>query len=71
MRPPMYMTAARGEQLPQCRLTAAQVRQIRAEHVPYSRTHGAPALARKYGVHVRTVEKILTWGSWTHVREAA
>lgn len=71
MTQPMYMLAARGEQLPHSKLTAAQVRSMRAEHVPYSRTHGAPALARKYGVHLRTVEKILTWGSWTHVREAA
>lgn len=71
-RPPMmHLLCARGEEMPQAKLTESQVLEIRASHVLYSRTHGAPALARKYGVHVRTIEKILSWGSWAHVRAAA
>lgn len=26
------------------------------------------ALAKKYGVHVRTIEKALSYNSWAHVR---
>lgn len=63
----VHSEAKRGEQLPHSRLTAATVREIRAAHVPYCRTHGAPALARRYGLHRRTVEKVLAYASWAHV----
>lgn len=61
-----HSEAKRGEQLPQSRLTVAKVREIRAAHVPYCRTNGAPALARRYGLHRRTVEKVLAYESWAH-----
>lgn len=60
--------APRGSKLPQARLTEALAAQIRADYVPNSRTHGAPALARRYGVHRRTIEKLLSWDTWRHVR---
>lgn len=69
--PMMRLFAARGETLPHARLSEAAVQEIRRGHVPYSRTHGAPALARRYGVHRRTIEKILSWETWAHVRGAA
>ena len=58
--------ALRGEALPQSKLTTEQARAIRARHVPFSRTHGAPAIARDFGLHVRTVEKVLAYASWVH-----
>lgn len=58
----------RGEALPHAKLTDAMVRAIRAEYVPYSKTHGAPALAKRYGLHRRTVEKVLSYETWFHVR---
>ena len=63
----VHSEAKRGEQLPQARLTAQQVREIRAAHVRFCQHNGAPALARRYGVHRRTVEKILAFESWAHV----
>lgn len=64
--------AARGEDLPQSRLTEDMVREIRSAAVQrdnlrqYIRdTLSNQALAEKYGVHHRTVEKVLqrdTWG---------
>jgi hypothetical protein len=60
--------ARRGSDLPHAKLTDEAVRAIRAEHRPYSRTHGAPALARKYNLHRRTIEKVLSYASWVHVR---
>ena len=59
---------ARGTSLPQAKLTDALVSQIRAEHVPFSRAHGAPAIARRLGLHRRTVERVLSYGGWRHVR---
>lgn len=63
----VHSEAKRGEQLPHARLTAQQVREIRAAYVRFCKQNGAPALARLYGVHRRTVEKVLTYGSWAHV----
>ncbi len=58
----------RGESLPHAKLTDELVRRIRADHRPFSRTHGAPALARRLGLHRRTVEKVLAGRSWGHVQ---
>lgn len=60
--------AARGTRLPQSKLDDAKVREIRATHVPFSRTDGAPAIARRLGLHQRTVEKVLSFETWRHVR---
>jgi hypothetical protein len=57
---------ARGNELPQTKLTADQVKAARARYRRFSKTDGAPAIARSLGVHVRTVEKFLrreTWGT--------
>jgi hypothetical protein len=62
------MDAVRGSRLPQAKLDEATARKIRSEYVYASRVNGAPALARRYGLHRRTIEKLLTWETWTHVR---
>lgn len=59
---------ARGEKLPQAKLKAADVAQIRSEFVPYCRIRGARALAKRFGIHVNTVWKITARESWAHVR---
>lgn len=59
---------ARGNKLPHAKLTPELVRTIRGRYVPFSKTAGAPALAREYGLHRRTIEKVLTFMSWGHVR---
>lgn len=70
--------APRGEALPQSRLSdddvadirsAARQREALRQHI---RDHlSNEALARKLGVHVRTVEKVLALETWGHVRPAS
>jgi len=62
-----HLCCARGNELPQAKLTPERVTQIRNDYVKNSRTHGAPALARREGLHRRTIEKILTRQTWCHV----
>lgn len=57
------MMAKRGEALPHAKLTADDVRTIRA--VGLSKT--ARQLAEEFGVHHRTVEKIRSYETWRHV----
>ena len=66
--------AARGMDLPQSKLTPLDVDAIRsaARQRDSLRRHirdelSNAALARKMGVHVRTIEKALSGGSWGHV----
>lgn len=47
--------AARGENASRAKLTNEQVEEIRRVYVPHSRTFGARALGRKYGVHHTTI----------------
>lgn len=61
-----YLTAKRGAELPQSKLSVELARSIREEHVLYSRKHGAPALAARYGLHRRTIEKVLSYETWRH-----
>lgn len=58
----------RGSALPQSKLNDETVRMMRREYQPNSRTHGARAIARRLGLHYRTVEKALTYETWIHVR---
>ncbi len=66
--------AARGAELPQSKLTPDLVAEIRSarrqrealrKHIAENLTN--QALAKKYGVHVRTIEKAITNESWSHL----
>jgi len=57
-----YLKAPRGHQLPQTKLNEEQVRIAR------SYTTTARELAERWGVHIRTVEKVRVYGTWRHVR---
>lgn len=64
----------RGEHLPQSKLTAEDVRHIRALHEfkkaeikRINDTLGIEALAEKFDVAPSTVEKILSFQTWKHV----
>lgn len=66
----------RGEELPWAKLTEDDVRLIRRIHsegaeqikrIQSSCT--AKALAEKFGVHMGTVEKLLRYETWRHVRD--
>ena len=69
-----YEFAPRGRDLPQSKLTDAQVIEIRAArtkrldllaHIREQLSN--EALALRMGVHVRTVEKVLNGGAWAHM----
>lgn len=69
-----YEFAPRGQALPQTKLTDDQVREIRSaqEKREDLRAHirenlSNEALAARMGVHVRTVEKVLSGGAWAHL----
>jgi transcriptional regulator GlxA family with amidase domain len=64
----------RGVDLPQSKLTEAQVQEIREakEKRDDLRKHikenlSVEAMAVKFGVHPRTIEKAEHYGSWRHV----
>ncbi len=64
----------RGAQLPQTKLTEMDIVAIRSAAVQrenlrqYIRDNlSNEALATKFGVHVRTIEKALAFDSWRHV----
>lgn len=64
----------RGEALPQARLTAAQVieaRQLNQEARQAIRDlqdeFSAKGLAKRYGVHYRTIERALSGETWSHL----
>lgn len=61
------MNAKRGNELPQAKLTPAQIRDIRGSWIPYSRTASARALAERHGICKRNVERILAGEIWVHV----
>lgn len=74
-----YLLAARafvkrGEDLPHAKLTPELVAEIRSarrqreklrKYIDENLTN--QALAKKYGVHVRTIEKAITNESWSHL----
>lgn len=64
----------RGMDLPQSKLTPLEVEAIRSaarqreslrKHIRENLSNDA--LAEQFGVHRRTIEKVLTGESWTHV----
>lgn len=66
--------SARGMDLPQSKLLPLQIVAIReaAQRREQMRreindTLSNAALAKAYGVHVRTIEKVLSYESWGHV----
>jgi hypothetical protein len=58
---------AKGERQGLSKLTEDDVRSIRAEYRRYSDTHGAPALAKKYGVTRTPILHIINGKTWSHV----
>lgn len=69
-----YEFAPRGQALPQAKLKDEQVMEIRAArekrldllaHIREQLSN--EALARRLGVHIRTVEKVLSGGAWAHM----
>ena len=65
---------ARGEALPQSKLTDADVQLIRQAVTERERLRkqarqlSNAALAEKLGCHVRTIEKVVQCESWVHIR---
>ena len=64
----------RGVDLPQSKLTEVQIQEIREAQQKREdlRLHikehlSNEAMALKFGVHVRTIEKAVSYGSWRHV----
>ena len=59
------LIAKRGTELPHARLTPSDVLAIRRN------VHGKTArqLAAEYNVHFRTIEKVKSFETWTHVYE--
>lgn len=66
--------APRGQDLPHAKLldldvlairSAARQRESLRQHIRDNLSN--EALARKFGVHVRTVEKVLSAESWSHI----
>lgn len=71
----MYGKVVSGSALPQSRLNEALVKRIREEHAEkmrkvqeLQRECSAAGFAKRYGVHHRTIEKVLDYESWRHVR---
>ena len=64
----------RGFELPQSKLNESLVKRIREEYEVarkererLQREYSAKGLAKKYGVHIRTMEKMLSGETWGHV----
>ena len=70
-----YGDVLRGAELPQAKLNDSIVRRIRAEHAQaqadikqIKARYSPSALAREYGVTMRTIEAVLAYQTWRHVR---
>lgn len=64
----------RGNDLPQSKLNEKLVKIIREEHAKKERLkrqldaeHSAKSIAKRYGVAVTTVNKVLSYQTWRHV----
>ena len=68
-----HITAPHGAQLPQSKLTADDVRMIRALVAERDRMDERrraltnAAIAEKFGLHVRTIEKVIRGETWGRV----
>lgn len=62
-----HRMAVRGENCRQAKLTDEAVREIRRNYVYLSRGSGMPALAKKYGVAVNAIRRVLIGKTWKHV----
>lgn len=65
----------RGIELPQSKLNEKLVKKIREEYAQAQAEikrlrsqYSSKALAKEYGVHVRTMDKVLTYETWSHVK---
>jgi hypothetical protein len=67
--------ASRGNDLPHARLIAADVKEIRRavqqreelrRYIAENLTN--TALARRFGVHVRTIDRVTQFENWSHVK---
>lgn len=58
---------AKGSRNGNAKLTETQVRNIRAEYVPWSRTTGVKRLAQKYGVSISLIGQVVQNVIWKHV----
>lgn len=70
-----YARTPHGAALPQSKLNDALVARLRAEHTVKERMKrlldaefGAAAQARKYGVSVNTIHKVITYATWRHIK---
>lgn len=57
----------KGERKPNSKLTDERVREFLEGYVPFSRTHGLSAYARKFGVHPSALSHIVTGRQWRHL----
>jgi hypothetical protein len=74
-KPLARLFALRGEQCAAAKLTEREVAQIKEMHAKKMRLvarinkrYSVDALAKRYGVHRTTVEKIIYRETWAHVR---
>lgn len=58
---------ANGEKAPKSKLTKEQVLEIRKLYIHYSHNFGAPSLAKKYGVRIPSIYKIISRETWRHI----
>lgn len=70
-----YAKSLQGSALPQARLNETLVARLRAEFEIKERIKkmldaefGAAAQAKKYGVSVNTIHKVITYATWRHVK---
>lgn len=71
----MYQRSLRGLDLPQAKLNPSLVATIRAQHAAKEEMKkildehfSSQAFADRYGVHKNTVDKVLAYATWRHVR---
>lgn len=65
----------RGVDLPQSKLTEENIQEIRAakakraDLLQHIKEHlSNECMAAKFGVHIRTIEKVVGYGTWRHVK---
>lgn len=58
---------ANGSKNGMSKLTESDVLSIRAEYVPWSRTHGAVPISRRYGVSACLIRLIAAREIWAHI----